>query len=214
MIEHILAALAGLHIDNCEVWVDQPEMPGLDGSSLAFVEALTQAGAVDQPAVRTRLIVEDTTKVGDEKTWVEARPSRIGGFSLKLRIDYGRGPIGRQSVHFVVTPASFAKELAGARTFLTKPEADWLRNQGLAARTSSSDLLVFDDDGPVDNPVRFHDECARHKALDLVGDLALSGCDLVGHFVAHCSGHRLNADLVRALLSEGRIEREEWRRSA
>ena len=214
MVEHILAALAGLRIDNCEVWVNGAEMPGLDGSSQAIVEAIQKAGAVEQPAYRAQLIVEDTTRVGDENSWVEAHPSKIDGFSMKVRIDYGRSPIGRQSVHFVVTPGSFIRELAPARTFLTKAEADWLRKQGLGQRASTSDLLVFGDDGPIENTLRYEDECARHKALDLVGDLALSGCDLVGHFVAYCSGHRLNAELVRVLLNEGRIRREELRRSA
>ena len=214
MVEHILAALAGLRIDNCEVWVDGAEMPGLDGSSQAFVEAIQKAGAVEQQAYRGQLIVEDTTRVGDEQSWVEAHPSKIDGFSLKVRIDYGRGPIGRQSVHFVVTPGSFIRELAPARTFLTKAEGDWLRNQGLGKRASTSDLLVFDDAGPIENTLRYEDECARHKALDLIGDLALSGCDLIGHFVAYCSGHRLNAELVRVLLNEGRVIQEELRRSA
>ncbi len=214
MIEHILAALAGLRIDNCEVWVDGAEMPGLDGSSQAFVEAIQKGGAVEQAAIRPQLIVEETTRVGDEQSWVEAHPSRIDGFSLKVRIDYGRGSIGRQSVHFVVTPGSFTRELAPARTFLTKAEADWLCNQGLGTRATTSDLLVFGEEGPIDNTLRYEDECARHKALDLIGDLALLGCDLVGHFVAYCSGHRLNAELVRVLLTEGRIRREELRRSA
>jgi UDP-3-O-acyl N-acetylglucosamine deacetylase len=214
MIEHIMAALAGLQIDNCEVHVDRSEMPGCDGSCLAFVDALKSAGVVEQLAVRPRLYVEDVTRVGDETAWVEARPSRIDGFSLKVRLDYGRGPIGRQSVHFVITPESFCRELAPARTFLTLAEAEWLRKQGLGTRATHKDLLVFGDAGPIDNTLRYEDECVRHKALDLVGDLALSGCDLVGHFVAFCSGHRLNAELVKALLSEGRIRREELRRSA
>jgi UDP-3-O-acyl N-acetylglucosamine deacetylase len=214
MIEHIMAALAGLRIDNCEVWVDRSEMPGCDGSSLAFIEALNSAGIVEQMAVRPRLYVEDLMRVGDETSWVEARPSRIDGFSLKVRLDYGRGPIGRQSVHFVITPESFTRELASARTFLTLAEAEWLRKQGLGTRATYQDLLVYGDAGPIDNTLRYEDECVRHKALDLVGDLALSGCDLVGHFVAFCSGHRLNAELVKGLLSEGRIRREELRRSA
>jgi UDP-3-O-acyl N-acetylglucosamine deacetylase len=214
MVEHILAALAGLQVDNCEVWVDQPEMPGMDGSSLAFVEAIQQAGIVEQTALRPKLIVDDVMRVGDEQSWVEAHPSRFGGFSIKVRLDYGRGPIGRQSVHFVISPQSFVKELASARTFVTKKEADWLQSQGLGKRATSSDLLVFDEHGPIDNTLRYADECVRHKALDLIGDLALSGYDLVGHFVAHCSGHRLNADLVRALLQEGRKQAVELRRSA
>lgn len=214
MVEHILAALAGLQVDNCEIRVDAGEMPGCDGSSRAFVEAIRQAGIEEQPAPRARLVVDDVTRVGDENSWVEAHPSRINGFSMKVRLDYGRGPIGRQSVHFVITPASFVRELAGARTFLTKDEALWLRNQGLGLRATHQDLLVFDETGPIENALRYEDECVRHKALDLIGDLALCGCDLVGHFVAFCSGHRLNAELVRGLLVEGRIQHGEIRRSA
>ena len=87
-----------------------------------------------------------------------------------------------------------------------KEEADWLRQRGLGARVTNKDLLVFDDNGPIENELRYENECVRHKALDLVGDLALAGCDLVGHFIAHRSGHRLNAELVKVLLAEGRIE--------
>ncbi len=86
---------------------------------------------------------------------------------------------------------------------MLKSEADWLIAQGLGRRASVKDLLIFDGDGPVDNELRFRDECVRHRPLDLVGDLALAGCDLIGHFVAHRSGHRLNAELVRVLLQEG-----------
>jgi UDP-3-O-acyl-N-acetylglucosamine deacetylase len=83
-----------------------------------------------------------------------------------------------------------------------RDEADWLRQKGLGHRTSFRDLLVFDEhEGPINNALRFADECVRHKALDLVGDLALAGCDLVGRFVAHRSGHRLNAMLVKTLLT-------------
>jgi UDP-3-O-acyl-N-acetylglucosamine deacetylase len=100
--------------------------------------------------------------------------------------------------------------LAPARTFLLKHEANWLRAQGLGARTTYRDLLVFDDRGPIDNALRFEDECVRHKMLDLVGDLALSGCDILGSITAHKSGHKQNAELVRALLAAeaGRSLRE------
>jgi UDP-3-O-acyl-N-acetylglucosamine deacetylase len=86
-----------------------------------------------------------------------------------------------------------------------KHEAEWLRAQGIGGRATAADLLVFDDLGPIENELRYEDECVRHKMLDLVGDLALAGCDLVGRIVAHRSGHRLNAELVRALLSEGEL---------
>jgi UDP-3-O-acyl N-acetylglucosamine deacetylase len=202
MVEHIMAALAGLHIDNCEVWVDQPEMPGFDGSSLQFVESLLRAESVEQEAARAQIVIQQVVRVGDDSCWVEARPSSAEGMSLECRIDYGAtGPIGKQSIALQLTPDSFLQELAPARTFILQEEAAWLRSQGLGLRVSSKDLLVFDDQGPIDNPLRYADECVRHKSLDLVGDLALAGCDLVGNFVAHCSGHRLNAALVRAILA-------------
>ena len=88
-----------------------------------------------------------------------------------------------------------------------------MRRQGLGRRVTCRDLLVFDETGPIDNPLRFADECVRHKAMDVVGDLALAGCDLVGHFVAHCSGHRLNASLVRRLISRYQADGH-WKRTA
>ncbi|HVU85739.1 MAG TPA: UDP-3-O-acyl-N-acetylglucosamine deacetylase [Pirellulales bacterium] len=204
MVEHIMAALAGLRIDNCEVWVDTVEMPGCDGSSQPFVEALVAAGMVTQNSLRNALVVREVTRLGDIDSWIEARPSAGPGMSIKFRIDYGSGnAIGRQTLTMPITPDSFQRELAPSRTFMLKSEADWLVAQGLGRRASVKDLLIFDGDGPIDNELRYRDECVRHKALDLVGDLALAGCDLIGHFVAHRSGHRLNAELVRVLLQEG-----------
>jgi UDP-3-O-acyl N-acetylglucosamine deacetylase len=214
MVEHILAALAGLQIDNCEIWVNAPEMPGCDGSALPFVEALDTAEPVFQPAPRSQLRVRDTTRLGSDDCWIEAQPSTAPGLSLKFRIDYGRDTaIGRQTFSLDVTPQTFRRELAPARTFMLKDEADWLQSQGLGTRATSRDLLVFDNNGPIDNELRFRDECVRHKALDLLGDFALAGCDMNGQFVAHRSGHRLNAEMVRALLSEGELIGG-WRRSA
>lgn len=204
MVEHIMAALGGLGIDNCEVWVNAAEMPGLDGSSLPYVEALAAAGITAQNAVRPRLVVREVTRLGNDESWVEARPSISGGLTLKFHLDYGSGnAIGRQTLSLPVTPDSFRRELAPSRTFMLKAEADWLLAQGLGRRTSTKDLLVFDAEGPIDNELRFRDECVRHKALDLVGDLSLAGCDLVAHVIAYRSGHRLNAELVRVLLTEG-----------
>jgi UDP-3-O-acyl N-acetylglucosamine deacetylase len=206
MIEHIMAALAGLGVDNCEVWVDEIEMPGCDGSALAFTEALIEAGLVEQDAPRRRLIIKETSRLGDDQCWIEARPSSSEGLTLKVRIDYGgRTAIGRQTLELSITPEVFRKQLAPCRTFLLKEEADWLLSQGLGARVKPSDLLVFGPLGVVDNRLRFSDECVRHKMLDLIGDLSLAGCEIWGHVIAHCSGHRLNCELVRVLLAEGEI---------
>jgi UDP-3-O-acyl N-acetylglucosamine deacetylase len=206
MVEHVMAALAGLQIDNCEITVDAPEMPGCDGSSQAYVVALLSAGLVSQAATRAQLVIRETICVGDRNAWVEARPARQPGLSLRCRIDYGRNSaIGEQAFTVAVSPPTFRRELADSRTFLLKPEAEWLRAQGLGHRTSYRDLLVFDDQGPIDNTLRYDDECARHKTLDLVGDLALAGCDLVGEIVADRSGHRLNAELVKTLLANSSV---------
>ena len=202
MVEHIMASLAGLQIDNCEVWVNGAEMPGCDGSSRPFVEALCSVRRVTQEALRKAVVVTRTIRVGDAECWVEVRPS-AGGLSIGYRLDYGsEGPIGQQTIQLALSPRTFCDELAAARTFILKHEAEWLRQQGLGERVTCSDLLVFNDTGPVDNVLRYEDECVRHKALDLVGDLALAGCDIIGHVEAYRSGHRLNAELVRAVLQQ------------
>jgi UDP-3-O-[3-hydroxymyristoyl] N-acetylglucosamine deacetylase len=200
MVEHILAALSALRIDNCEIWVNQREMPGFDGSSLPVVQALLEAGPIELAVPRRRLVVQHPLRLGDENCWVEARPNPRGCLHVMYDLDFGPGPIGRQSLALDINEDTFVERLAAARTFLLAEEADWLRSQGLGLRVTTRDLLVFGSDGPLDNPLRFQDECVRHKALDLIGDLALAGCDIVGTIVACRSGHKLNAELVMALL--------------
>jgi UDP-3-O-[3-hydroxymyristoyl] N-acetylglucosamine deacetylase/3-hydroxyacyl-[acyl-carrier-protein] dehydratase len=200
MVEHVLAALAGLRIDNCVVEIDAAETPGCDGSSRAFVEALAEAGAVDQDRPRPALLVDRPITVRDGDATLTALPA--GGddrLVFSYHLDYP-APVGRQSRCEEINPDRFRSEIAPSRTFLLAPEADAMRRAGLGRRISESDLLIFGDDGPINNPLRYPDECVRHKLLDMVGDLALAGVDLVGHVVAHRSGHKLNAALVRALL--------------
>ena len=152
-----------------------------------------------QPALRSQLVVREITRLGDDDSWIEARPGRAAELTVRFRVDYGTsGAIGRQTVQLPIYPATFRRDIAPARTFMLKEEADWLLAQGLGKRATLADLLVFDAEGPIDNELRFRDECARHKVLDLVGDLALAGCDVIGHIVAHRSGHRLNAEMVRS----------------
>ncbi len=212
MVEHVMAALAGLQIDNCEVWVDRAEIPGCDGSSRPFVDALLSTERVSQSVERSRIVVTKATRVGDDNCWVEAQPAVEGELSIRYLLDYGsKGPIGQQTIDMVLSPRAFCDQLASARTFILKHEAEWLREQGLGERVTCGDLLVFNDTGPVGNKLRFPDECVRHKALDLVGDLALAGCDIEGRVVAYRSGHRLNAELVRTLLHEAAETRQRRR---
>ena len=202
MIEHVMAALAGLRIDNCFVHIDEQEMPGCDGSSLPVVEALLAAGVVPQEADRKAWLVREPIRLGGDDAWIEARPCCSRQPVLQYELDYGPGgPIDRQKLEVVLSPEVFCRELAASRTFLLEEEALALKVRGLGRRTTCRDLLVFGPDGPIDNPLRFPDECVRHKLLDMVGDLALAGCDLIGRIVAYRSGHRLNAGLVRAILT-------------
>ncbi|HBO46013.1 MAG TPA: UDP-3-O-[3-hydroxymyristoyl] N-acetylglucosamine deacetylase [Planctomycetaceae bacterium] len=211
MIEHIMATFSGMQIDNCEVWVDEEEMPGCDGSCLAFVEALQSTEIVSQDAPRRRLAIHETVRASRGDAWIELRPGDGDGLVLDYRLDFGPGPIGRQQLSLTMTPETFLRELAPCRTFLMQAEADQLRAHGLGRRVGFSDLLVFGHDGPIDNSLRFDDECVRHKVLDLIGDLALADCDLAGSAVAARSGHYLNAKVLQALLtqseSNGRFRR-------
>jgi len=211
MVEHVMAALAGLRVDNCAVAIDGPETPGCDGSSRAFTEALVEAGVVEQAATREVLVIDRPVTVREGGAILTAHPGGDPGrLVLSYNLDYGPGtPIGRQSFFVDVTPESFRSELSASRTFLLEAEADSLRKAGVGSRTTERDLLIFGPDGVVGNELRFRDECARHKVLDLLGDLALTGTDLAGHVVAHRSGHRLNAALARKLLETlGRAGRD------
>jgi UDP-3-O-[3-hydroxymyristoyl] N-acetylglucosamine deacetylase len=206
MIEHVMAALAGLQIDNCELWVDEPEMPGCDGSSLPFVGVLSAAGVIEQAAPRRRKVIRRTIRVGDESSWIEARPCCSGKMVLRYELDYGSGSaIGRQSLEVSLSPRHFHINLAPSRTFMLQSEAEAIKALGLGQRATCKDLLVFGPRGPIDNELRFPDECVRHKMVDMVGDLAMTGCDLVGRFIAYRSGHRLNAELVRTIAAEDEL---------
>ena len=160
-------------------------------------------GVWHSSVTRPRLVVEQTLRVGDDSSWLQADPAQSGEFYVEYQLDYPNcAAIGEQTFGFEVTRESFAREVADARTFLLEQEAEWLREQGLGRRVSYQDLLVFGAEGPIDNPLRYADECVRHKTLDVIGDLALAGYDLVGRFTACRSGHRLNAEMVRCLLQQ------------
>jgi UDP-3-O-[3-hydroxymyristoyl] N-acetylglucosamine deacetylase/3-hydroxyacyl-[acyl-carrier-protein] dehydratase len=201
MIEHVMAALAGLRIDNCTIEINAPETPGCDGSSRSFVEALSEAGTIELDRQRETLVIDRPVAVREGAAVLAAHPGGGEGLVLGYHLDYGRAsPIGAQSFFLEVSPETFCDELATSRTFLLEAEAQALRAAGIGSRTTHSDLLIFGADGVVDNVLRYPDECVRHKILDMVGDLALLDKDLSGHIVAHRSGHQLNAELVRKLI--------------
>jgi len=200
MVEHLLSALAGLGVDACIVRVTSAELPGLDGSSGGFVDAIDHAGLEDLGRPADPLVVGGTVRIEEGDGWIEAAPPRHAGLSVEYELDYGPGPIGRQSLALDITPETYRESLAAARTFITLAEAERLRAAGLGRAATMRDLIVFGPDGPIDNCLRWPDECVRHKVLDLVGDLALVGRPLHAHVRASRSGHRLNAALAARLL--------------
>ena len=215
LVEHVLAALAGMRIDNCYVELNAPEPPGLDGSALRFVQALRQAGAVLQPARRPVCHVDAPVIVSQNGATLALHPGAEGELKGSYALDYGlHSPIARQLCTQRVTPQNFLNDVASSRTFILESEAEELRRQGLGARTTAADLLVFGRRGPIDNRLRFADEPARHKILDIIGDLSLLGRDLYGHLVAYRSGHPLNIELVRKLKERLADSRDTGRQAA
>lgn len=199
MIEHVMAALYAMQIDNIEVHCTAAEMPGMDGSSLAYALALDSAQCLELPEERQQYVVHEPIRVGNDEQYIDLMPSDDPGLHFAYSLDYGESAIGRATFEGRLHAEFFLQELASARTFISQSDALALQSQGIAGHVTDQDLLVFDDQGPVNNKLRFPDECARHKALDLIGDLALCGFDLVGSVVARCSGHQLNGQLARAI---------------
>ncbi len=206
MVEHVLAALAGLKIDNCEILVNAPEMPGCDGSSLQFVEALMEAGICTQTSPKTVWSIRDVIRVGNDHSWIQCEPSPMGSLELGYQLNYWQPSIGKQEFSCALTPDRFRDEIASARTFILQSEANLLRQQGLGTHVTYDEILVFDDTfGPISNELRFANECARHKVLDMIGDFALVGADIEGRFTAYRSGHHLNAQMANALINHAEI---------
>ncbi|MDR1924046.1 MAG: UDP-3-O-acyl-N-acetylglucosamine deacetylase [Planctomycetaceae bacterium] len=206
MVEHVLAAVRGMGIDNCEIRTNRPEMPGFDGSSERFFVALNDAGLVTQPAVRNVRLVTRSFKVGDKEHWINVMPCRNGGSEYKFTLVPSEGyPQKQQDYSFRYAKETFQQEVMDARTFLNKCEADYLLSSGLCQRVTPRDVLVLTPEGPIDNKYRYENECARHKVLDMIGDFSLVDCDWVGMFESYRGGHSLNAECVRQLLDNSML---------
>jgi UDP-3-O-acyl N-acetylglucosamine deacetylase len=205
MTEHVMAALAGLHIDNCLVQINNIEPPSCDGSSLEMTRSLMQAGLQPQAARKISLQPASPIKIeGKDGVWIEWLPAaKNETHTLTMQYDLSYGPgadIPEQSACLKVTPKVFVNQIAPARTFIQEREIEWLRSQGFGTNTTTSDLLIFGPQGVIGNTVRFPDECARHKILDCIGDLSLCGFDLTGKIIAHKSGHALNHQLAKVIV--------------
>jgi UDP-3-O-[3-hydroxymyristoyl] N-acetylglucosamine deacetylase len=201
-IEHLMAALVGLGIDNVLVEIDGAEVPIMDGSSAAFVDAIEQAGLLRQPASRRVVRVLKPVRVEHGRAFAELSP-RSRGFSLDVEIEFPTAVIGRQRRVVDLTPESFRAELSRARTFGFMRDVEMLWKKNLALGASLENTIAIGDDCVV-NPegLRFPDEFVRHKMLDAVGDLALAGAALQGAYRAYCPGHKINAMVLAALLAD------------
>ncbi len=199
-VEHCLAAVSALEIDNLVVEVAGPEMPAGDCSSADYFKVLKRSGLVEQQSKRREFVITEPVSISAGDASIYALPYASDGLIITYDLDYsGYTGIGRQIFSCRVTPESFEKNLAPARTFLLEAEAKQFQARGMGKHLSPRDILVINSDGPIKNSFRFDDECVRHKIVDLIGDLALVGRAVSGRVVAYKSGHSLNQQLVKRL---------------
>ncbi len=198
--EHVLAALYSCDVDNVYVEIDALELPILDGSSLPFIEMLEQAGIRRLRKRRRYLKVLKPIEVAEENRRIAIYPA--DEFRVHCMVEYRHPAVGRQEIELAVTQESFSKMLAPARTFGFTREFAGMRAMGLIRGGSLDNAIVLSDDGILNGPLRFPDEFGRHKALDLIGDLALLGRPLLGRVEAHKAGHALHTQIVSRLLAD------------
>jgi len=199
-IEHCLAAINALEIDNVVVEVNGSELPAPDCSSAEYFKVLKRVEMVEQDVRRKEFVIKKPITITAGDTCIYALPYSDDGLSLTYDLDYGgHTGIDRQIFSCRLTPENFENHLASARTFLLEAEAKQFQARGIGTHISPRDILVINSDGPIKNSYRFPNECVRHKIVDLIGDLALVGRAVKGRIVAYKSGHALNQQLVRKL---------------
>ena len=205
--EHLLAALRGLYVDNVVVEIDGPEVPIMDGSAAAFVDAIDQAGLTARALPRRYIEVIKPVSVSKDGAYGELRPYQHG-FHVEAEIDFDHPLIGQQALSLDIEPDTFRREIARARTFGFMRDVSKLWSAGYALGASFENTLVVSEDRVL-NPegLRFSDEFVRHKVLDAIGDLALAGQPLLAAYKTVCGGHKLNHAVLSALMSD----RSAWR---
>ncbi len=203
-VEHCMSAFAGLRIDNALIRVDGPELPCGDGSAAVFVEPILEAGLEEQDAPRRVHGITAPIVVEHGDAMLAAFPSPDAQFRLIYDLDYGPNShrIKRQTQTFSFSNGEYQREIARARTYSLKEEAQALWDHGMCRHLTPKDVLVIGDDGPIDNAYRFDNEPVRHKIVDLLGDLYLLGCEIHGRFVAYKSGHELNRRMCVELFEQ------------
>ena len=201
VVEHLMAAVCGLGIDNLIIEIDGPEVPIMDGSSAVYCELLLQAGLKTQRAPRRRIRILEAVEIVDGPKRATLSPSPDTQLTLRARIEYDNSVIGVQQMALRLAPGMFARNLAFARTYGFARDVEMLRAMGLARGGSLENAVVIDEE-EIMNPegLRIEDEFVRHKMLDAVGDLMLAGAPIAGAYDAVQPGHALNNRLVRKLL--------------
>ena len=201
-VEHLMAALRALNVDNVIIEVDSNEVPVLDGSSAEYVAAIEAAGLTSLAAPRCYIKVLKPVRVDMGASWGEFLP--YDGTRYEVEIDFDCPTIGRQSFCSDLTADVFSKELSRARTFGFMKDVERLWAAGFALGSSLENSVVIGDDNRIINPegLRYTDEFVRHKTLDAVGDLALAGAPFLGCFRSYRGGHKLNSLVLKALLSD------------
>jgi UDP-3-O-[3-hydroxymyristoyl] N-acetylglucosamine deacetylase len=200
-VEHFLAACAGVGVDNIIAELDGPELPIVDGSSKPFVDLLLGAGVVEQDAPRRVLRIMKPVEVRDGVKFARLSPGR--GFEMRIAIDFASKAIGRQTMSFAMKPGAFAREVAWARTYGFKKDAEALYAQGKALGASLDNTIVIDGDAILnEGGLQAPDEFVRHKLLDVIGDLSLAGGPIEGLYEAEQPGHALNNQLLRAVFAD------------
>lgn len=201
-VEHIMAALFGLGVDNVLIEIDAQEVPVLDGSAAMFVDAIDQVGIEVLDVKRRYIRILKPVRIESGSSWAEFRPHR--GTRFEVEIDFASPTIGRQAYAVDIEPGAFRRDLSRARTFGFMRDVEKLWASGYALGSSLENTIVIGDDDRVINMegLRFTDEFVRHKTLDAVGDLALAGARFIGCFKSFRGGHRLNAAALRHLLSD------------
>lgn len=197
-VEHLLAAISGMGIDNIHIEVTGKELPIMDGSAASFVYLLKQAGIRKLDKARQVMAVKKALDFEQDGKYIKARP--YDGFCVDYTIEFAHPMIGTQRMEMEITPENFSTEIAKARTFGFLKEVDYLHANGLALGGSLDNAIVLDEYNVLNNEgLRFKDEFVRHKMLDFVGDMAVFGAPLQGHFEVFASGHAMNNAFLRHL---------------
>jgi len=199
-VEHLLAALVSLGIDNVVVELNSPEVPIMDGSAAPFIYLIQEAGVREQSRPRRFLkVLRPMSLIRDDKR-IAVYPS--DRFKVTYSISFDHPMLRHQARTMRVTEQTFIDEIAPARTFGFLKEVEMLRQQGLALGGSLENAIVIGDTGVLNNALRFEDEFVRHKILDLIGDMALVGYPIIGHLVAHRGGHAIHTEFAASLLAD------------